>query len=59
MTVPVLTQRLEVGDRLRFSTALLRQIHEGPDHESELVELVEVRIEEDGSKVLVVKRVDV
>lgn len=49
-------QIVEVGDRLRFSMALLKVIADQPEHLSELVELVEVRESDDGGKVLVVKR---
>ncbi len=47
-----------VGDRIRFSTALLRQIHDGPDHESELVEVERIIREPDGDLTLWVKRVE-
>lgn len=47
-----------VGDRFLFSVALLKDIHERPDHESHVVELVEVRTstEVEGAKVLVLQR---
>jgi hypothetical protein len=56
-SVPV-KPRVEVGDRMRFSVGLLRQIYERPEHTSELVELIEVHIEADGAKLLVLKRCD-
>ena len=47
------TETCEPGDLIRFSTALLRQIYEQPDHVSALVKVVEVRVESDGAKTLV------
>lgn len=51
-----MTPHVHVGDRMRLSVELMQDIHERPEHVSELVELVEIRVEADGSKVLVVKR---
>jgi hypothetical protein len=47
-----------VGDRMLVNTALLQQIHEGPDHHSELVEVERIILEPDGTKVLWLKRVE-
>ena len=47
-----------VGDTMRFSAPLLQQIHDAEGHLSEFVKVVEVRVEEDGSKTVVVERVD-
>lgn len=41
----VQSDNLKVGDRLRFSTELLEQFEDDPQHHSQLVEIV--RIEED------------
>lgn len=46
-----------VGDRIRISVALIRQIaKESPVHESLAVKLVDVQVEDDGCKVLHLQR---
>jgi Trp operon repressor len=47
---------VDVGDRMRISTELLQRIHASRDHWSEIVTLVAVRVEEDGTKTLLVER---
>jgi hypothetical protein len=47
---------VKVGDRMRFSTELLVEIYRQAGHLSETVQLVDVRVEVDGSKTLVVER---
>lgn len=49
---------VDVGDVIRFSVGLLKQLYEEPDHISLLVKVIEVRVELDGSKVLVLQRAD-
>jgi hypothetical protein len=44
------------GDEIRFSVALLRQMYEEPDHLSVLVTVVEIRLEPNGAKTLVLHR---
>ena len=46
------------GDRMRFLGRSTEQIADMPGHESEVVTLKEIRVEPDGSKVLVVERYD-
>jgi len=46
-----------VGDEMRISVELLRQIDQEPDHCSVLVRLRDVRHEADGSKTLVLEKV--
>ena len=46
-----------VGDTMRISVELIKQIDRLPEHASELVKLVEVRVEADGSKTLVLERI--
>ena len=57
MTEP--TKVVQIGDRIRCSVALLRQLYEYPQHRSALVELVGVQVEEDGSKILFLNNVDI
>lgn len=40
---------VHVGDTMRFDTALLRQIHDEPDHRSRLVRVERITREQDGS----------
>jgi hypothetical protein len=47
-----------VGDTMRISVPLLREIHDRPLHRSALVRVVDVRIDADGHKELVVTTVD-
>jgi hypothetical protein len=49
---------LGVGDRLRFSTALLQQIHDEPKHLSVLVEIERIIRGPDGVKELWLKKVN-
>lgn len=51
-----ITTMVFVGDKFRISTELLKQIADMPNGTSEVVELVEVRVESDDTKTLVVKR---
>jgi hypothetical protein len=46
----VYLDRIAVGDRMRFSTELLRQIHDRPDHTTELLRVVKIGVASDGSK---------
>lgn len=48
---------VKVGDRMLFSTALLQDIHEQPEHTSSLVQVVDVIEEADGSKKVIVQKV--
>lgn len=45
-----------VGDRIQISVELIRQMSQMPDFSSALVKVSEIRISEDGSKVLVMER---
>lgn len=45
-----------IGDRIRISVALIKQIAEEPDHASVVVVLTGIVVEDDGSKVLVLQR---
>lgn len=47
---------VKIGDRIRFSLALLQAIHDQPGHTSELVEVADIRMDPDGSKVIVMNR---
>lgn len=47
---------LVVGDQMRFSVELIRQMAEDPDYSSILVEVVEIRDEPDGTKMLYLRR---
>ena len=49
---------LEVGDKMRFSVELIEQIREIPDQRTELVEVVEIRVEDDGTKMVTLKRAE-
>jgi len=50
--------KVVVGDVIRISVALLRQIYdESPDHETELVKVAAVRTEADGSKILLLEKI--
>lgn len=51
-------QSVNVGDRMRISVELIRQIAEAPDFTTHTVRLREVRVEEDGTKTLVMDRLD-
>jgi len=44
---------VEIGDRIRFSVALLRHLYEMPEYESVLVEVAAIKIAPDGAKVLI------
>jgi hypothetical protein len=48
---------VRVGDRIRISVELIRQIQEMEAGRSELVELKEVRVSEDGTRVLYLSKV--
>ena len=50
--------RVEIGDRMRFSAALLQQIHAEPEHLSPVVIVTAIDIEADGCKVLYLMRAD-
>jgi hypothetical protein len=51
-------QAVRIGERMRFSTELLRDIHDQPNHATRVVYLKEIRREDDGCVVLVVERAD-
>ena len=51
------TDHVKVGDQMRMSLALLEYIQAAPQHESQIVRLVEVRIEDDGTRTLIVEQV--
>ena len=53
------TNAVRVGDKMRFSTALLRQIHETPDHRSELVIVDRIDREADGCLLVLLKKAPV
>jgi hypothetical protein len=53
-----MTEVVKVGDRIRFTVALLRDLEKLPEHRSFLVEVAEVRVEDDGGKILVLHRLD-
>lgn len=48
--------QINAGDLIRFSTALLNEIHNAPDHLTQIVKVAEVRTEADGSKTLYLER---
>jgi hypothetical protein len=50
--------KVHVGDRMRFTTVLLRAIHEMPNHTSEIVVVREIHIEADGTRTLYVSRLE-
>jgi len=52
-----LIDRVVVGDVIRISVALLRQIYDDPDHETEAVKLASVRTEADGTKILILEKI--
>jgi gamma-glutamylcyclotransferase (GGCT)/AIG2-like uncharacterized protein YtfP len=52
MSQKLTTDKVVVGDSFRFSVELLKQIDQLPDRSTQLVRLVEVRVEADGSKTL-------
>ena len=37
---------IEIGDKIRFSTELLQQIHELPNHRSWIVRVVDIKADE-------------
>jgi hypothetical protein len=47
---------VRVGDKMRFSTELLRHIHDAPGHRSELVVVERIDREADGCLSLFLKR---
>jgi len=49
---------IQIGDFIRVSVALIRDIHAQPGHESLLCVITDVKVEPDGSKVLVLTRPD-
>jgi hypothetical protein len=49
---------LKPGDTMRFSLPLLKDIYEQPEHTSRIVEVVEIEIEPDGHKRMVVRVLD-
>lgn len=51
-----LARAVTVGDRMRLSVALIRDYAALPDHASPVVILTEVRLEDDGTKILVMDR---
>lgn len=53
-----MSEIIRIGDRIRISVALIKQIYAMPDHASESVELVEVLALDDGCKELMLKRVE-
>jgi hypothetical protein len=53
-----MSEVIRVGDRMRISVALIRQIDAEIDGQSPVVEVAEVRLEHDGTKTLVMKRID-
>lgn len=48
---------VRIGDRMRISVELIRQLANDPDFTSPLVVLTEVRLAEDGTKILVLQKV--
>jgi len=50
-------ETLHVGDTLRFSVELLKEMIKEPDYRSVIVRVVDIRTEADGSKLLVLDRV--
>jgi hypothetical protein len=53
----ITVETLVVGDRMRISVELIRQIAEYPNFASFVVYLKEIRVEDDGTKTLVLERV--
>ena len=51
-----LARSVTVGDRIRFSVALIQDFARRPDHESPVLVLSEIRLDEDGTKILVLDR---
>jgi len=47
---------VHVGDRMRFSTALLQQIHKEPEHRSVMVIVERIVREDDGCLLLHLRR---
>jgi hypothetical protein len=49
--------KVSIGDKIRFSTALLKDIDAEPDHQTVLVSVKEIRVASDGSKILFMETV--
>ncbi len=46
------------GDRIRISTELIKLFYQNPDHRSDMVQVVEIQTESDGSKTITVQNVE-
>lgn len=52
------TESIKIGDRMRFSTELLQQIEDNPDHRSQLVEVIKIDEDvSDGTKIIYVSNI--
>jgi hypothetical protein len=44
-----------IGDRIRMSVGLIKGINKLPDHMSKVVVVKEIRVEDDGTRILMVQ----
>lgn len=49
---------VKIGDKIRFSTELLKQIHENPYHHSEIVVVEKIETKNDGCKTILLRKVE-